>query len=90
MNWLAALALLVQTTGAATFPDDHVTWRVGDLDPVTYDRQTSVIVVGAVPSADVGCAAPRFTVDVASGVVLAVHCLQADGAYRLLATGGGR
>lgn len=86
-GWIAALALLVQTIGAATFPDDRVTWKLGDLDPVTYDRQTSVLVVGAVPSADVGCTAPRFTVDVRSGAVLAVHCLVGD-EYRLLASGG--
>lgn len=84
-GWLAALALLVQTTGALTFPDDNVRWQVGDLDPVTYDRQTSVIVVGAVPSADVGCTAPRFTVDVTTRTVLAVHCLVGD-EYRLQAS----
>lgn len=85
MNYLLALATLVQLAGAATFPDDRVTWELGELDPITYDRQAGVIVLGAVPSADVGCTAPRFTVDVRTRTVLAVHCLEPDGVYRLLA-----
>lgn len=83
---MAALALLVQTIGAATFPDDRVTWQLGELDPVTYDQQAGVIVYGAVPSADVGCRAPRFTVDVETRTLLAVHCLDERGAYRLQVT----
>lgn len=86
-GWIAALALLVQTIGAATFPDDPVRWVM--VDPVTYDQAAGVIVYGAVPSADVGCRAPRFTVDVQTGVVLALHCQDERGAYRLHATAGG-
>lgn len=81
---MAALALLVQTIGAATFPDDPVRWAM--VDPVTYDRPAGVIVYGAVPSADVGCRAPRFTVDVETRTLLAVHCLDERGAYRLQVT----
>lgn len=89
--WLLTMAAAAQLYGAATFPDDHVTWELGELDPITADAQTGVLTFGAVPSADVGCTAPRFTIDTGSGTLLAVHCLdEADGVYRLLLTGGAK
>lgn len=88
MNFLLALAAAAQFYGAATFPDDHVTWQLGNLDAITADAQTGVLTFGAVPSGDVGCTAPRFTVDTRTRTLLAVHCLEADGVYRLLATAG--
>lgn len=88
MNFLLALAAAAQLYGAATFPDDAVRWELGNLDPITADAQTGVLTFGAVPSGDVGYTAPRFTVDTRTRTVLAVHCLDADGVYRLLLTGG--
>lgn len=87
-NFLLAMAAAAQLYGAATFPNDAARWELGDLDPVSADAQTGVLTFGAVPSADVGCTAPRFTIDTRTRTVLAVHCLDADGVYRLLLTGG--
>ena len=68
------LAAMVARIALATFVDDpNVTWTVTG-PPVTFDPTTSVIVVSAAPSRDVGCPNARFVFDTREEVFLGLYC----------------